>query len=224
MWVCPKCLKQISDGSKICRECGAILEEVEDEHPTEEDLPEQSDQVSATEEKQGSQVQSDSLIDTPEEEEDLCVTYDDQNQQKQVEVLPWTCKKCGEHVPGTFDVCWKCGETREGLEDPEFVTERPDVGEIVQPEVVSNFEISTEPQGKFRCAIDARNCPDCDGSMREIRIIDKGGESLSHHDLEYAAPDAERGFWMKRYPVAGKITAYMCQDCGAIRLFGHSPD
>ena len=30
MWMCPKCLKQISDERKICRECGAILEEVKD--------------------------------------------------------------------------------------------------------------------------------------------------------------------------------------------------
>ena len=70
-------------------------------------------------------------------------------------------------------------------------------------------------------AIDTHKCPDCDGSMREIRIIDKSGQS-GQQDLEYAAVDTERSFWTGAYQVAGKITAYMCQECGAVRLFGRS--
>jgi hypothetical protein len=31
MRICPKCSKQVTDDSKICRDCGAILEEVQDE-------------------------------------------------------------------------------------------------------------------------------------------------------------------------------------------------
>ncbi|HWB19521.1 MAG TPA: hypothetical protein VG711_04405 [Phycisphaerales bacterium] len=26
----------------------------------------------------------------------------------------WTCPKCGEHIEGTFDVCWNCGSDRPG--------------------------------------------------------------------------------------------------------------
>ncbi len=33
----------------------------------------------------------------------------------------WTCPKCGTKVDPTFDVCWKCGTTADGLEDPSFV-------------------------------------------------------------------------------------------------------
>ncbi len=34
----------------------------------------------------------------------------------------WTCPKCGSKVDPTFDVCWNCGTSPEGVEDPNFVT------------------------------------------------------------------------------------------------------
>jgi hypothetical protein len=33
----------------------------------------------------------------------------------------WTCPKCGTKVDPSFDVCWSCGTTAEGVEDPTFV-------------------------------------------------------------------------------------------------------
>jgi uncharacterized protein YbjQ (UPF0145 family) len=35
----------------------------------------------------------------------------------------WECKKCRERVENTFDVCWSCGTSREGVEDPLFQRE-----------------------------------------------------------------------------------------------------
>jgi hypothetical protein len=32
----------------------------------------------------------------------------------------WDCPKCGTKVDSDFEICWKCGTTREGVEDPEF--------------------------------------------------------------------------------------------------------
>jgi hypothetical protein len=34
----------------------------------------------------------------------------------------WSCPKCGSEVEETFDVCWNCGTSRAGVEDPTFVT------------------------------------------------------------------------------------------------------
>ena len=33
----------------------------------------------------------------------------------------WTCPKCGTKVDPSFEVCWACGTTPEGVEDPSFV-------------------------------------------------------------------------------------------------------
>src|SRR5215471_19310098 len=32
----------------------------------------------------------------------------------------WVCPKCGEEVETNFEVCWACGTSPEGVEDPNF--------------------------------------------------------------------------------------------------------
>src|ERR1700677_581944 len=34
----------------------------------------------------------------------------------------WQCPKCRSKVDDSFDVCWSCGTTPDGIEDPDFVT------------------------------------------------------------------------------------------------------
>ena len=34
----------------------------------------------------------------------------------------WTCPKCGAKVDPSFEVCWQCGTSAEGVEDPGFLT------------------------------------------------------------------------------------------------------
>lgn len=34
----------------------------------------------------------------------------------------WTCPKCGNHVDPSFEICWACGTSADGVEDPNFVT------------------------------------------------------------------------------------------------------
>ena len=34
----------------------------------------------------------------------------------------WTCGKCGTKVDPSFEVCWNCGTTIDGVEDPTFVS------------------------------------------------------------------------------------------------------
>lgn len=34
----------------------------------------------------------------------------------------WRCPKCKSKVDDSFDVCWSCGTTPDGIEDPNFVT------------------------------------------------------------------------------------------------------
>ena len=33
----------------------------------------------------------------------------------------WTCPKCGTKVDPSFEVCWACGTSADGVEDPSFV-------------------------------------------------------------------------------------------------------
>src|SRR3954451_4209393 len=34
----------------------------------------------------------------------------------------WKCPKCRSKVDDSFEVCWSCGTTPDGVEDPDFVT------------------------------------------------------------------------------------------------------
>jgi hypothetical protein len=46
----------------------------------------------------------------------------------------WTCPKCGTKVDPSFEVCWNCGTSPEGVEDPTFVR-ADDAGPITEPVV-----------------------------------------------------------------------------------------
>ena len=36
------------------------------------------------------------------------------------DVSMWQCVKCHEQIEDSFDTCWRCGATKEGVEDPDF--------------------------------------------------------------------------------------------------------
>lgn len=64
-----------------------------------------------------------------------------------------------------------------------------------------------------------RNCPDCSGVMNPIIMIDKAhGEG--HRAMEYALGGAKPSFFLRRYPIAGTVSAIMCSQCGRIVLYG----
>ncbi|MFO0911211.1 MAG: DUF2007 domain-containing protein [Isosphaeraceae bacterium] len=54
----------------------------------------------------------------------------------------WTCSKCGSKVDASFEVCWHCGATVDGVEDPNFVP-----ADIAPPEDKSPLEIDM-PEGE----------------------------------------------------------------------------
>ena len=55
--------------------------------------------------------------------------------------------------------------------------------------------------------------------MHEIKLIDKADRN-SHASLEYTVPDAKASIWTGRFPIAGRVSAFMCEGCGRIALYG----
>jgi hypothetical protein len=43
---------------------------------------------------------------------------------------------------------------------------------------------------------------------------------LLFSDLEYRLPDDRRSFWSGKYPTAGSVQGFMCENCGRIALYG----
>ena len=59
-------------------------------------------------------------------------------------------------------------------------------------------------------------CPDCETPLQKIKLIERSNEP--DRQLEYAAGDAHKSAFLGRFPVAGKVLARMCPDCGRIVL------
>ncbi len=93
---CPKCGLRFDDPAKICRSCGAILEEFEEEATT-------SVAIASAESQR---VIKEVVNEPPTKSND------------------WTCPVCGERVPGTFELCWNCeGQQEEEVESQAAETD-----------------------------------------------------------------------------------------------------
>ena len=68
-----------------------------------------------------------------------------------------------------------------------------------------------------------KNCPDCDGALHPIRLIDKG-HGDAHRELEYTLVEAQRSRFLSRYPVEGYIEAHLCDRCGRVLLYARTQD
>ena len=64
-----------------------------------------------------------------------------------------------------------------------------------------------------------RKCTDC-GSDRltEIELISRSHGRISN--LEYALANSKVSFWTGHRPIAGTVTAYRCEVCGLLKLYG----
>lgn len=54
----------------------------------------------------------------------------------------WTCPKCHERVDPSFDVCWNCGTSVVGDEDPDFVR-ADESGPIDDPRGFLRLDVGT---------------------------------------------------------------------------------
>ena len=45
----------------------------------------------------------------------------------------WTCPKCAAKVDPSMEVCWRCGTTPDGIEDPTFVAADAEAGKRESP-------------------------------------------------------------------------------------------
>ena len=59
----------------------------------------------------------------------------------------WQCPKCQSKVDNSFDVCWSCGTTPDGIEDPDFVT--ADEADPIPDEVLPEATGFDDPLADF---------------------------------------------------------------------------
>jgi len=73
-----------------------------------------------------------------------------------------------------------------------------------------------------------RSCPDCECTLRPIRMLDatypgmllRYGKGGMHVTLSYAAPGARASWFTGTVPCEGVVRGWICPECGRILLYG----
>jgi hypothetical protein len=219
--ICRKCSKQARDDSKICRDCGAILEDVPEEavpvaSPPPESPP--TDGPPSSVEAQAAESGSGGG-ELPGE----VVPWDHEPPPADEGRKPaWKCPGCGESVPGNFDVCWKCLTTKEGdrgdQTQAEFLqkiaaAEEPD--QEAEPAQVYAEALGTEDEAEERPQL--IECPRCGSSklMRGVTVSDQGEYSDGRLKVVVYGDPAALIFKDRLY---GEVKADICGRCGHVEL------
>jgi hypothetical protein len=94
----------------------------------------------------------------------------------------WQCTKCRESIEDSFDVCWSCGTSKDGVEDPSF--QKADDAEGAPSDAAGEFRHLTIPRAvppedaiqagepaSIAPAVDSK-CPHCAGVelIRGVRL------------------------------------------------------
>lgn len=107
------------------------------------------------------------------------------------------------------------GEAEKAVDGEQFVA-NPDIFSATGYQQPSS-DGTIEPNQATRV------CLDCGAPLQEIRLIDRG-HGDRHHPFQYTAIDASPSFVFGRYQPNGQIQAYLCQSCGAVRLYAKPND
>lgn len=94
----------------------------------------------------------------------------------------WSCEPCGAVVDGDFGACWKCGASRDGTPDSDFV---PAVRSVRE-------ELHCKHCGYFLRGLPSNRCPEC-GAEFDPDAADTVPEPRTHERL-LNRPGC--GFWL----------------------------
>ena len=136
----------------------------------------------------------------------------------------WVCKKCREQIEDSFDVCWSCGTTREGVEDPSFRSAdeaRAEVAEV-DPGVEPSASPSVSPQ-QARLSQPQSACAKCAARqvIPAVRVLDRDGE-YTDKSLSVRL-DRNPEAWIFKGSEVVELRASVCGRCGYVELYATNP-
>lgn len=116
----------------------------------------------------------------------------------------WQCAKCRETVGDSFDVCWNCGTSGEGVEDPNFLKADDGPAKLAsQSSAAETIQADEEP------GANPLVCVRCN------RELDYVGTKASHEGTRWGAfGDLGELFVNKQ-----RFDVYCCPRCGRVELF-----
>ncbi len=212
MWTCPQCGAAVDASADCCWGCKQPRPEPEPESRTESGpVPKRDREVAPANEFLETAPASGSSRPSPPPSE-MSATGS------------WTCSKCGETVDAGFLVCWSCGTSIEGVEDPSFV--------VVDEATPGNDE-SAAVSGLDDDALDEpieglapQSCFRCQGPLEPGFIADFQRGNSVMKPSEWVAGTPQPSIWTgtwtgdRRYP----IQAFRCRHCGYLEFRAGKPE
>jgi hypothetical protein len=132
----------------------------------------------------------------------------------------WICSKCAETVDAGFLVCWSCGTSIDGVDDPSFVSaDETALGADESPA----FTFFDDDQAEPKPGPDPQHCFRCQGPLEPGFVADFQHSSMS--PSQWIAGTPQRSFWSgtwtgdRRYP----IQAFRCRRCGHLDFWAGDP-
>lgn len=227
MRMCVKCSKKVTDDSKICRDCGAILEDILDDSALEtgrESKPEPPVRSPWTAKpwKPRQEACDEPTVDKPPNAPDKPSEPDTKPSGPDTKSSAWKCPQCGESIPGTFDMCWKCSTTRNGekaeaseseyVQDPLDASTSNEQSELTEDNTeLWRIEDDEEP------APSDSVCPRCGSSkiMPGVTVQDQGQHSSGRLQVVICGAPSALIFKDRLH---GELKANICGDCGHVEL------
>ncbi len=188
---CAKCSLTFPEAAKICRSCGSILDDVD----------EQSTPAVRNNERQHSAIASSNNLPSADGELQLSSTPAEAS---------WHCHLCGEEVPATFEMCWNCGAAPDGSSGEGFVTESLAIEEAPAHEPLPPEPLASEtPTIPF-----VGKCAMCGSHkiMHDARV--EGHERGRIKVVVFGAPEAM--IFTDR--LSGELSAEVCGQCGHVQF------
>jgi len=116
----------------------------------------------------------------------------------------WQCVKCRETLEDSFDLCWNCGTSRDGTEDPSFgkadeVALEPDIASTANESETKGRKVGKPPLA----------CPRCD------RKLDYVGTKAFHEGTRWGALGDLGELFVKKE----RFDVYCCPVCGRVEFF-----
>ncbi len=162
MWTCPKCSAKVGAGLELCRNCGAFRDAQVDSG----DAPAMDSHESPgprQETEPGEPLDQQPQTDPPQTAEPRqgfeWLTQLDLKSDAAASA-GWVCPGCGETVPVSFQVCWKCRTARPADADAGDPQEEPHSDAIPEVMVLEEADVVQEdqsgPRATFRFFRDSR--------------------------------------------------------------------
>jgi len=133
----------------------------------------------------------------------------------------WICAKCGETIDAGFLVCWSCGTSIEGVEDPSFGSDDETAlgGDESQAMTFLDDDLEGAKPGPA-----PGPCFRCQGPLEPGFIADfQHGQRMNPSEWVPGTPQPSfwTGTWTgdRRYP----IQALRCRRCGHLEFWAGDP-